>query len=313
MVNGSTWPYQVVEQRRYRLRLLNGCQARFLIVDFAGIPNVEVWQIGNEGGLLATPVHLTAGQKNRLLMSPAERADLIVNFTNVPAGNHVLHNLGPDGPYRGGEPGKDFAVADPETTGQILEFRVIPARGQDESTPPQFLALPAIPDLPEPVTTRRLALMEVMSKYHDSPAKAGLGILDGDDRPSLQEWMEPVSENPAAGDCEVWEFYNFTADAHPMHVHEVAFQVINREPMVPDQGNGKETLPVKLSGNVRLPEAWESGMKDTVITYPGEVTRIRSHFVIPGQFVWHCHIVEHEDNEMMRPFRIGPEQPGQPG
>jgi FtsP/CotA-like multicopper oxidase with cupredoxin domain len=71
--------------------------------------------------------------------------------------------------------------------------------------------------------------------------------------------------------------------------------------------------PLQLVGNPRPPEAWESGFKDTVTSYPGEVTRIKAQFKNPGQFVWHCHIVEHEDNEMMRPYRIGPEQPGQPG
>src|SRR6266496_2655032 len=96
VVNGNTWPFQRVEQRRYRLRFLNGCQSRFLILDFSNIPGVEVWQIGNEGGFLAAPVNLTAGNGNRLLMGLAERADLIVDFTGVPVGNHVLGNIGPD-------------------------------------------------------------------------------------------------------------------------------------------------------------------------------------------------------------------------
>ena len=90
MVNGNTWPFQVVEQRRYRLRFLNGCQSRFLILDFNQIPGVEVWMIGNEGGFLAAPVNLTATNGNRLLMGLAERADIIVDFTNVPVGNYVL-------------------------------------------------------------------------------------------------------------------------------------------------------------------------------------------------------------------------------
>ena len=100
MVNGNTWPFQVVEQRRYRIRFLNGCQSRFLILDFNQIPGVEVWQIGNEGGFLAAPVNLTATNGNRLLMALAERADLIVDFTNVPVGNYVLANVGPDEPFR---------------------------------------------------------------------------------------------------------------------------------------------------------------------------------------------------------------------
>ena len=108
MVNGNTWPIQTVEQRRYRLRFLNGCQSRFLILDFDEITGVEVWQIGNEGGFLAAPVNLTGANGKRLLMGLAERADLIVDFTNVPAGDHVLRNVGPDEPFGGGIPGVDF-------------------------------------------------------------------------------------------------------------------------------------------------------------------------------------------------------------
>ena len=97
-----------------------------------------------------------------------------------------------------------------------------------------------------------------------------------------------------------------------MHVHEVVFEVVNRQALVLDRRHGEPVQPVQLAGDPRPPEAWESGFKDTVIAYPGEVTRIRAQFKKPGQFVWHCHIVEHEDNEMMRPYRIGPAQPGQP-
>ena len=310
MVNGNTWPFQTVEQRRYRLRFLNGCQSRFLILDFRNIPEVEVWQIGNEGGFLATPVNLTANHDNSLLMGLAERADLIVDFTKVPVGSYILGNIGPDEPFGGGEPPDDFDIADPDTTGQVLEFRVVPAVAPDPTTPPMFLHLPAITPLPPPTSTRPLALLEEASMVWDGPAAAMLGNLDDVGTPMHKMWRDPVSENPNVDDTEVWEFYNFTADAHPMHVHEIAFEVMNREPLVLD---GEETaVPVQLTGDVRPPEAWESGFKDTVIAYPGEVTRVRAHFSTPGQFVWHCHIVEHEDNEMMRPYRIGPVQPGQP-
>ena len=127
MVNGNTWPFQTVEQRRYRFRFLNGCQSRFLILDFSSIPGVEVWAIGNEGGFLAAPVNLTA-IGNQLLLGLAERADIIVDFTNVPVGNYVLGNVGPDEPFGGGAPDVDFPVADPDTTGQIMQFRVVAGR-----------------------------------------------------------------------------------------------------------------------------------------------------------------------------------------
>jgi FtsP/CotA-like multicopper oxidase with cupredoxin domain len=315
MVNGNTWPFQTVEKRRYRLRFLNGCQSRFLILDFNQIPGVEVWQIGNEGGFLAAPVNLTATNGNRLLMALAERADLIVDFTNVPVGNYVLGNVGPDEPFGGGVPGTDFEIADPATTGQIMQLNVVPALSIDTTTPPQFLTLPAIAPLPMAAVTRPLALIEMMSMSWDGPAEAMLGVVEGGDA-MHKMWMDPVTENPTPGATEVWEFYNLTADAHPMHVHEVVFEVVNREDLVltpPDAPEQTVQVPIQLTGNVYAPEPWESGFKDTVIAYPGQVTRIKAQFTNPGQFVWHCHIVEHEDNEMMRPFRIGPEQPGQPG
>jgi len=244
-------------------------------------------------------------------MSLAERADLIVDFTNVPLGNYVLANLGPDEPFGGGVPGVDFDAADPASTGQIMQFRVVPPVGPDPTTPPMFLQLPAIVPLPAPGTTRPLALIEMMSTVWDGPAEALLGIVDGDGMPMHQMWSEPISENPMAGDTEVWEFYNFTADAHPMHVHEVAFEVVDRQALVTNE-DGETEPPARLVGAPRPPEAWESGFKDTVIAYPGEVTRIKAKFDTPGTFVWHCHIVEHEDNEMMRPYRIGPPDPAAP-
>ena len=311
MVNGNTWPFLTVEQRRYRFRFLNGCDSRMLLLDFANIPGVEVWQIGNEGGFLAAPVNLSADHNNQLLMTLAERADLIVDFTNVPLGSYILGNLGPDAPFNGdlSEP------SDPDTTGQIMQFRVVPSRATDPTTPPQFLTLPAITPLPVETNTRRLAMLEmaevIPELQFEGPSAAMLGTVKPDGDPEHKMWMEPVTENPSVGDTEMWEFYNFTADAHPMHVHEVTFEVVNRQGLVTDE-EGMTVAPVELVGNPRPPEAWESGFKDTVVAYPGEVTRIRARFKNPGTFVWHCHIVSHEDNEMMRPYRIGPLDPDSP-
>ncbi len=314
MVNGNTWPFLNVEQRRYRFRFLNGCQSRFLILDFSQVPGAEVWQIGNEGGFLETPVNLTADNDNQLLMGLAERADVIVDFTNVPVGNHVLSNVGPDEPFGGGEPDEDFDVADPDTTGQIMQFRVMPAVGADVSTPPQFLQLPTITPLPAATVTRRVAMIEAAAVGFDAadepvegPVEALLGVVTNGVW-SDRLWMDPVTENPALGATEVWEMYNTTADAHPMHIHEIAFEVVSRQDVVVDE----EAQTVQVTGLPSPPEPWESGFKDTVVAYPGQVTRVRARFNTPGQFVWHCHIVEHEDNEMMRPYRIGPVQPGQP-
>ncbi|HEU4528219.1 MAG TPA: multicopper oxidase [Actinomycetota bacterium] len=310
MVNGNTWPFLEVERRRYRFRFLNGCDSRFLILDFNDIPGVEVWQIGNEGGFLPAPVNLSADNGNRLLMGPAERADCIVDFSGVPTGEHVLMNVGPDEPFGGGVPGEDFEVADPGSTGQVMAFEVVARVGDDPTTPPEFLRLPRVTNLTGG-TPRKLALLEQMSEhFEDAPAETRLGTVSAGGSWTALRWEDEVTENPSVGDTEVWEFYNATADAHPIHIHETFFQVVNRQAITVDEEAGSVAL---APGSSPIPaEPWEEGYKDTVIAYPEQVTRVRLKFTHPGQFVWHCHIVEHEDNEMMRPYRIGPVQPGQP-
>ncbi len=319
VVNGRTWPTLDVEPRRYRFRLLNGCNSRFLILKLvAGNPTVRpasavlpFWQIGAEGGFLPAPV-----QRDTLLMGPAERADVIVDFTGLPEGTDLyLINEGPDEPFSGGVPGQDFDYADPFTTGQVLKFAVGSLVSRDLSTPPAQLKLPKQKRLGTEVRSRRLALGEVdsatvmVSEDNDGnivldcgdgepfgPTAALLGTLNPDGSPNLLRWMDPITENPGVGDTEIWEIHNFTMDAHPIHLHLVMFEVVDRTPMGDVIG----------SAMTRGPELWETGFKDTVIAYPGEITRVKARFDIPGLYVWHCHIVEHEDNEMMRPYRVGP-------
>ena len=303
VVNGKTWPFLEVEQRRYRFRILNGCNSRFLLLELSnGMP---FCQIGTEGGFLPAPLQLA-----RLLLGPAERADVIVDFTNVGLGTEIiLRNLGPDEPFGGGEPPGDFDQADPNTTGQVMQFRVIAATGPDPSTPPNELVLPAIAPLPGATNTRQVSLNELDSETvrvsEDAngnvgldcdegepfgPKEALLGTLAGGAGVPLH-WDDPITENPAVGATELWELHNFTEDAHPIHIHEILFEVVNRETIE--------------SGAMRGPEPWEAGSrKDTVVAYPGEITRVKATFDRGGLFVWHCHIVEHEDHEMMRPYRI---------
>jgi FtsP/CotA-like multicopper oxidase with cupredoxin domain len=304
VVNGATWPSLSVQQRRYRFRLLNGCNARFLILRMSnGLP---FWQIGNEGGFLPAPVELPS-----LLLGPAERADVIVDFTNVGVGSEIiLENVGPDEPFGGGTPGVDFEPADPDTTGQVMRFNVTAATRPDPSTPPHQLNLPAIAPLGAATNERQVSVNEQASAtvrvttdangnvvldcaagQPFGPAEGDLGVLNPDGSGRALGWDEPITENPAVGAIEVWEIYNFTADAHPIHIHEVTFEILGRQRM--DESTS------------RPPESWEAGRKDTVVVYPGEITRIKALFDRPGLFVWHCHIVEHEDNEMMRPYRIG--------
>ena len=277
MVNGNTWPFQVVEQRRYRLRFLNGCQSRFLILDFNEIPGVEAWMIGNEGGFLAAPVNLTATNNNRLLMGLAERADIIVDFTNVQPGNYILGNVGPDEPFGGGIPGTDFPVADPGATGQVMRFDVVPAVAPDPTTPPQCLPLPAIVSLPPATVTAPSPYLRrclrssptLLQRRYWAPCRRS-NIAPGVWTKRL--WTEPVTENPAVGSTEIWEFYNATGDGHPMHVHEVVFEVLNRQPIFVNEATQEVQV---VPGSLPIPpESWETGFKDTVIAYPGQVTRI---------------------------------------
>ena len=140
------------------------------------------------------------------------------------------------------------------------------------------------------------------------PTAARLGTMVGG-FPVPYAFMDDVTEKPAPGTTELWEIYNFTVDAHPIHLHQVAFEVVNRQALVLTVGDEPVPVqPVELAGAPRPPEPWERGTKDTVTAYPGEVTRIKATFDLAGQYVWHCHIVEHEDNEMMRPMSVGPVQ-----
>jgi bilirubin oxidase len=140
-----------------------------------------------------------------------------------------------------------------------------------------------------------VSLNEMASEFGvDAPVMGMLGILNADGSPNPLMWSSPITEHPALNSTETWEMFNFTEDAHPIHVHLVQFQVINRQ-----------TFDGSDRGPVRRPEAWETGFKDTVVALPGEITRIKARFDVAGRYVWHCHIIDHEDNEMMRPYQIG--------
>ena len=337
VVNGATWPVMEVENGRYRFRLLNGSDTRFLMLKMAAdplanrpsAPALPFWQVGSEGGFLPAPVQLDS-----LLIAPAERADVIVDFSGLAAGTEIyLINEGPDEPFGGGapftgcltdpnSPAGCFEPADAGTTGQVMKFKVVAGQSVDTSLPPASLALPALTNLPPTPKVRRLSLNEDSSQtvfvnfdlagnlVEDpagaafGPTSARLGILDGFGLPVPKAWMDALTENPERNAVEIWEIYNFTADAHPIHVHQTMFQVVDRQALQTD-ADGVSTPPATPVGTPAPPEVWETGFKDTVIAYPGQVTRIKVFFDLPGLYVWHCHILSHEDNEMMRPICVG--------
>jgi len=303
VVNGFTWPFLEVEPRRYRFRFLNGCNSRFLILQFEH-PGVKVWQIGAEGGFLPAPVLLnnhsypgSTGGGATILLALAERADVIVDFSGAAGTTFRLLNIGPDEPFGGGEIDVDFDRSDPDSTGQVMEFRVSANSVVDPTTPPEYLQLPAATPVGAVGLTRYLSLNEEVYEPADVPFAALLGTWNpGTGQPTPSLWMDPVTENPNVGDVEEWAIYNVTEDAHPIHIHLVQFEVLGREAI----GGG----PSVSGSNGPLP--WETGFKDTVISYPGEITRVKMRFDLPGFYVWHCHIIDHEDNEMMRPYHVGP-------
>jgi spore coat protein A len=314
LVNGKAWPKLDVEPRKYRFRLLNGSDSRFYILEFRDAQTAgtayNFLQIGTDNGLLAKPVPLT-----QLLIAPGERMDLVVDFTGLEGTSVYLRNLGPDAPFGGGVPGVDFIAADENSSGQVMRFDVskplnaaVPTVRVKEQTRLRKNILP----LKQQGATRNLVLFEGTDEYGRLMPLLGT-LNDG----SLT-WSDPITENPMIDDTEVWEVYNSTGDAHPIHLHLVSFQIINRESftgVVADKlqtSHSGQTITgglltgTILNGDVRDPAENEKGWKDTAVMLPGEVTRVIARFDRVGRYVWHCHILSHEDHEMMRPFHVGP-------
>ncbi len=274
LVNGKVWPYLEVEPRKYRFRFLNGCNARFLNLKLPSGPSFYL--IGNDGGFLPTPVTLT-----EILLAPAERADMILDFSNY-AGKVLV--LGNDAPA----PFPDGGDIVPY---EIMQFRVTrPLSSEDTSAMPT--KLPAIPDLPRESMVRDMTLEE-FTDANDNPTVL---LLEG------KHFNDPVTTKPRLNTSEIWRLINLTGDTHPIHLHLVQFQVLDRQPF--DVNFYNATKKIKFSGPPVRPAPNELGRKDTVRANPGEITRIKSYFDIPGRYVWHCHILEHEDNDMMRPYQV---------
>ena len=261
MVNGNTWPFLTVEQRRYRLRFLNGCQSRFLILDFGQIPGVEVVADRERGR-----IPRRARQHHRRSRQPAADGPGRTGGRDRRLHERAGRELRPRqrrarrAVRRRRSPASTSPSPIPTSTGQIMQFRVVPAVGVDDSTPPQFLQLPAITPLPAETVTRPLALIEKAgegvergrkkrSRARRGAARHGRGRASPD--ASGCGWT-PVTENPAVGATEVWEFYNTTADAHPMHVHEVDLR--GREPRGPRprrRGRGRRADPARRRRHAR--------------------------------------------------------------
>jgi spore coat protein A, manganese oxidase len=265
LVNGKLLPYLEVRPRRYRFRVLNASNGRFY---FLSLDNgAPFHQIGTDQGFLPAPVSVP-----RLAIAPGERADVVVDFAEH-RGERILL--------------KDLAST-------LLQFRVAQERVANPSALPQTLRPVEKIAEASALRTRRLSLREV-DNLHGDPATH---LLDG------KRWHDPISEKPELGTTEIWEFLNLTEDAHPIHLHLVRFQIVDRRAL--------EVFPyiyenkkIVYRGDAMPPDANEAGWKDTVRATPRASTRIIVKFEgYTGRYVWHCHILEHEDNEMMRPYEI---------
>jgi spore coat protein A len=294
LVNGKVWPFLEVEPRLYRLRILNGCNARIMNL---GIGGTKMWQIGAEGGLwdISVPV-------SQLVLAPAERADVLVDFSRLAGQTTVMTN----GPL-------PAPVSNPAPSlPPVMQFRVA-------STTPVTPTIPTTlrggrrADLPNPVRSRFITLNEVGADTSD-------WRLTLSDNPFMDNL--PPTETPTVGTVEDWYYINLTEDTHPMHTHLVTFQVVRRFPFDDDAyvaavgtgpnggvPGGTDPTPFRTGPDLP-PDPTERGFKDTVKANPGQVTVIRARFDLPAKvkppqsYVHHCHIVEHEDNDMMVPFVV---------
>jgi spore coat protein A len=292
LVNGKVWPFLEIEPRMYRFRILNGCNARILNLDIGG---AGFWQIGAEGGMFDIPVPV-----KELVLAPAERADVLVDFTKFAGQTLVVKNHKPPRPVTTPAPSLE----------QVMQLRV----GTTVSHPgpnsiPSTLAGGRMADLSDPVATRYITLNEI-----DIDDPTWFLNLNG------VHFGEDVTEVPKVGTVEDWVFVNLTGDTHPMHMHLVTFQVIGRTPFDAEAYEEAHEAPNGVPGGIdptpfaigpMLPPAPEErGFKDTVKANPGYFTTIRAKFdlpenvTVPQKYVYHCHIVEHEDNDMMRPFTV---------
>ena len=286
LVNGMLWPYESVEPRRYRLRILNGSDSRFYSLAFE--PRLPLVMIGTDAGLLESPVVL-----DRLVLAPAERADVIVDFSHasVRGRTAMLLNTAPTPFPRGAPPA-------PRTTGRVMAFRVAAIAAKDESRVPDRLRREPLPDLRPTAPIRELVLFE--GKDPHGRLKPLLGTL----REGAKTWHDPVTEDPLLGAVEAWDVYNATPDTHPIHVHLVQFRVVGHRRFEGEPNESGVLGEIRWIEEDRPPGADERGLKDTVRVPPGTRTRILARFDLPGRFVWHCHILSHEDHEMMRPFVV---------
>jgi spore coat protein A, manganese oxidase len=266
LINGKLFPYLEVQPRKYRFRIISAANSSFYNLSLS--QGLAFQQIGTDQGLLPAPV-----ARSSMLIAPAERIDVVIDFSQHAGQNITLNNI----------------------PNALLQFRVANGAAADKSVVPAKLRPVAPIQAPAGVKVRRMTLNE-----HDNRVGEPVTMLLND-----MSWEAPVTEKPVLGSTEIWEFMNLTDDVHPIHLHLVRFQILNRQSFrVPDYLQLRKLTGLKPPVP---PEPGEAGWKDTVQVYPGTITRIIVRFDgYVGRYLWHCHILEHEANDMMRPFVVLP-------
>jgi spore coat protein A, manganese oxidase len=398
LVNGAPYPVVSVPPKRVRFRMLNGSQARFYHVNLypeaspgeaqVGTPGPIMYQVGTEGGFLTAvavhnnttpcPLDLVGDPSGNtanpdgpfnLLLAPAERADVVIDFNGVPAGTSFILYNDPPAPFPGGDPRNDYFTGDPDFTDpsknafglsggapttvtghgpntRTLMKIVVTSGSGDSVATPTWLGLmnnalqtayltgaqnpllytngnPSVPKFPfSGSADRRLTLNEDFDEFGRLIQTIGTFTSKSTNSQGLDTWglpyMADSTENPMAGATEVWQIFNLTGDTHPIHFHLVNVQVIQRQPFsgVP----GIQGADWQYTGPEMPPDANEVGWKETVRMNPGEVTTVIMKFDLPTlpaamgdplsprtgghEYVWHCHILEHEEHDMMRPLVV---------
>ena len=364
LVNGAAWPSVEVEPRHYRFRMLNGSQARFynLQLYYAQSDNASdpkstqadltkpgpaFVQVGTEGGFLPAPVLLNSppipfgvdlfgNLSFNLLLAPAERADLVIDFSNVPVGSRLILYADAPAPFPGGDPRNDYVDKGngrgPDTR-NLFQFVVKPLNGPADAPSLGLLesiargnspngVLPPVPGLDpnSAVQVRNLTLNEDVDEFGRLIQFLGTTELPDPARPGAfgRTYADPPTEVVKKGTVEVWNIFNLTGDTHPIHFHLVNVQVLSRRPFDPTIFDGSPTW----TGPARPPDGNELGFKETVRMNPGECTTVIARFDLPQvnfavpfsprftdkvfEYVWHCHILEHEEHDMMRPLLVKP-------
>jgi spore coat protein A, manganese oxidase len=355
LVNGMAWPNLNVAAGDYEFHLLNGSDSRFYVLELSD-PDVKVHLVGVDGGLLPEARTIMDGDGLQedgefLVLAPGDRVDLVFEFGGANVDPTVqLLNVGPafepfkglagsDGSLAGGV----TAATSDDPVGNIMQFTVDPSLVPFDASVTdgtvlnpgfRFIAQDANTDGIADLATnvRKLGLFEGVDEFgrvQPLLGTAGSGPINSDSMTPDGKfgplmWDAPVTEKPLLGTIEQWELFNFTEDAHPIHLHQPQFQAVEKRPIdfmdgdengVPDDTNNDGVItygsgPADFSQNDiwigdRIPlSPEETGRQDTILVAPGEMVSIAVEFDLPGEYVWHCHILSHEDHEMMRPYEV---------